>query len=128
MTLAILEFGNVLWQRQQVQTGVRDAARYWARCKPVVPSFASNCTIDKARNVAFYGNPEGTPPRRIPNWGQASQLTILPTKANLPGAPTETDLVYVRAELDYSGSPLFNLLALGTVTIVYAQYQRYIGW
>ncbi|MBT8458711.1 MAG: pilus assembly protein, partial [Boseongicola sp.] len=34
ITFGILEFGNVMWQRQQLQVGVRDAARYWTRCRP----------------------------------------------------------------------------------------------
>ncbi|MDA5093101.1 pilus assembly protein [Aliiroseovarius sp. KMU-50] len=128
LSVGILEFGNVLWQRHQVQTGVRDAARYWARCKPNVVGYTSNCSMTKARNIAFYGNPQGTGALRVPNWQSDSQLTILPAKTDLPPSPNNGDKVYAKAELDYAGSPLFALLRINTVRIEYAHYQRYLGW
>lgn len=130
LSIGVLEFGNVLWQRHQVQTGVRDAARYWARCKANSIAYVSNCSQSKARNIAFYGSPNPPSPAvlRVPGWENASQLTILPTKANLPNVPIDSDMVYVEARLNYRGSPLFSLLRIDTITISYAHNQRYIGW
>ena len=31
ISLTFVEFGNMMWQRQQLQAGVEDAARYWSR-------------------------------------------------------------------------------------------------
>ena len=32
--VGVLEFGALFWQREQIETGLRDAARYMARCRP----------------------------------------------------------------------------------------------
>lgn len=118
----VLEFGNVLWQRQQVETGVRDAARYWSRCRPDF----SNCSIAIARNIAFYGNPAGTGSPRIANWTDAAGLTIAPeTPVAAPGAD---DLVTVAGRLNYSSSPLFGVLLIAPIVISYSHSERYIGW
>ncbi|THD82451.1 pilus assembly protein [Aliigemmobacter aestuarii] len=118
----VLEFGNVFWQRQQMQVGVRDAARYWSRCRP---DFGA-CSIDIARNIAFYGNPAGTGNLRVPGWSDAADLAITP--ATPPGAPVATDLVRVTGTLDYLGSPLFRLVTSGGISVTYVHEQRYIGW
>ena len=120
--IGILEFGNVLWQRHQLQTGVRDAARYWSRCRP---GFGS-CSLDTARNIAFTGIPTTGGTLRIPNWDEASELEIEPVTP--PTVPLATDLVTVTGSVDYQGSPLFNLLMDETFTIQYAHQERYIGW
>jgi len=49
--VGILEFGNVFWQRHQVQVGVRDAARYWSRCRAAAPF--NTCSPEIAQNLAF---------------------------------------------------------------------------
>lgn len=118
----VLEFGNVLWQRQQLQTGVRDAARYWSRCRPDF----NNCSITTARNIAFYGNPNGTGSPRIANWTNAADLTIAPETP--VSAPSPSDLVTVAGRLDYGASPLFGALLISPIVISYAHTERYIGW
>lgn len=120
--IGVLEFGSVFWQRQQLQTGVRDAARYWSRCRPDF----SFCSIAIARNIAFYGNPEGTGSPRVPNWINAADLVIAP--ATPPGAPSPDDLVVATGTLTYTGSPLISLLSLPILTITYQHTERYIGW
>ena len=30
----ILEFGNIFWERMQIDAGLRDAGRYLSRCRP----------------------------------------------------------------------------------------------
>ncbi|HEX9859438.1 MAG TPA: TadE/TadG family type IV pilus assembly protein [Paracoccaceae bacterium] len=120
--IAVLEFGSVFWQRQQLQTGVRDAARYWSRCRPDF----SNCSLTIARNIAFYGNPSGSGSLRVPNWNDASELDVTP--ATPPGAPEATDLVTVTGTLVYEGSPLIGKLSIPVMTITYQHTERYIGW
>lgn len=126
-SIGILEFGNVLWQRHQLQTGVRDAGRYWSRCTPDASGSWSggSCSLDIARNIAFYGDPAGAAgggELRIPNWNNAAQLTITPEH------PASGDQVIVRATLDYQGSPLFSALGIGALQIGYTHTERYIGW
>ncbi len=120
--VGILEFGNVFWQRHLLEVGVRDAARYWSRCKP---SF-NPCSVTIARNFAFFGNPDGTGPLRVPNWYGDVALTITPLEP--PVEPDETDLVVVTGETIYAASPLVSMLRIGDVAISYSHQQRYIGW
>lgn len=127
LAVGMLEFGNMLWQRHQLQVGVRDAARYWARCRPVVNGTAfMPCTQTIARNLAFYGNPAGTGPLRVPGWDNASELTITP--ATPATSPTATDLVTATGRFPYQGSPLFSVLGLNTVELSYTYTLRYNGW
>lgn len=122
LAIGILEFGSLFWQRQQMETGVRDAARYWSRCRP---DFGP-CSIATARNLAFYGSPGGGGALRVPNWYQEADLTIEP--ATPPVNPGPTDLVVVTGTLDYQGSPLSALLGLNLITVSYVNEQRYQGW
>ncbi|WP_085641350.1 TadE/TadG family type IV pilus assembly protein [Marivita geojedonensis] len=119
-TIGILEFGNILWQRHQLETGVRDAARYWSRCRPTFGS----CSTDIARNIAFYGTPVGGGRQRVPGW--TSGLSIQPTSP--PPTPTSTDLVTVTGTHTYQGSPLFSALRIPLIDISYSFQTRYVGW
>ena len=84
--VGILEFGNVFWQRHQVQVGVRDAARYWSRCRGTAPF--NTCTQDIARNLAFYGNPAGTGAPRVPGWINDDDLDIAPLAPHASASPS----------------------------------------
>ena len=128
LTVGVLEFGNIFWQRQLVQTGVRDAARYWSRCRPDTPQFRATCSADIARKIAFYGNPAGTGSLRVPNWDRDAYLVIEPAQDAFPGAPGPDDLVVVTGRLIYASSPMFGLLGLDPITFTYTHTERYIGW
>lgn len=122
--VGLLEFGVMFWERQQMQAGVRDATRYWSRCS-AASATAGTCTIDKARNIAFYGNPAGTGGLRVPNWYRAADLDIQPTT---PPATVGNTAVVSQGRLLYSGSPLFSLLDINAITIRYTYSMRYLGW
>ncbi|MFD1196048.1 TadE/TadG family type IV pilus assembly protein [Seohaeicola saemankumensis] len=128
--VGILEFGNVFWQRSQVQVGVRDAARYMARCRAIAPY--NTCTQDIARNLAFYGNPAGTGTPRVPGWdGVAPDDTSLVELEffNLPTTAIPTpEIITVTGRHQYTGSPLFGLLQIDAFTFTYTHNQRYMGW
>ncbi len=128
MTVGLLEFGNMMWQRQQLQVGVRDAARYWARCRPTTGTGAAfmTCSIAQARNIAFTGDPSGALPLRVPGWDSATELTIEP--ATPPASPVSTDIVLVRGEVPYQASALFQRVIGANVTIGYYHTTRYVGW
>ncbi|MFC6639818.1 pilus assembly protein [Sulfitobacter sp. JBTF-M27] len=127
LTFTILEFGNILWQREQLQTGVKDAARYWARCRPVDGNGAAfmPCSIDTARAIAFTGLPSGGAPR-VPGWDESSELTIVPGVP--PGVPTSDDLVVVSGAVTYQGSPMLNAIFPDSFSMGYSFQTRYIGW
>ena len=122
-TAGVLEFGNVLWQRQQLQAGVRDAARYYARCRT---SF-NVCSEAIARNIAFYATPSpgADTPERVPGWNDPSQIEIYgPT----PTAVPTTQIITVRGFNQYVPSPWFSALGVSNVTVEYVHEQRFIGW
>jgi len=123
-SVGILEFGNVFWQRHQVQVGVRDAARYWSRCRGIAPF--NTCSQTIARNLAFYGNPAGTGAPRVPGWTTAAGLTITP--AVPPSNPPRNALVTVTGTHVYTGSPLMRLIDLEAFSFSYTHNQRYMGW
>lgn len=124
LAIGILEFGNILWQRHQVETGVRDAARYWARCRP---SF-STCNIMTAKHIAFYGTPDpsGGQALRVPGWYMPDTISISP--ATPPTAVSSDDIVTVTGSAAYQGSVFARALSIGNVTLTYTHEQRYLGW
>lgn len=128
LTFGMLEFGNVMWERQQLQSGVRDAARYWSRCRPVTAQYSSTCDEATARNIAFYGNPGGTGNPRVPGWNDAAEISISPAKASLSNAPTQDDIVRVTGTVTYQGSPVMSALMSGGITISSSTEMRSIGW
>jgi len=132
LSIGVLEFGNVLWQRHQLQTGVRDAARYWSRC----PNFTTDAVCEQiAENIAFFGRPDGDRSLhdlRVPGWYQApgganDHLTIDP--ATRPAEPDLDDVFRVTGAVDYQGSPVIGALGLsGAIKIQYYFEGRYLEW
>ncbi|WP_226627592.1 TadE/TadG family type IV pilus assembly protein [Alloyangia pacifica] len=128
VTFGLLEVGNILWEREQMQAGLRDAARYWSRCRPVTVNYGSTCSEEYARNIAFYGAPTSGSVLRVPGWDEASEITFTPSKADLPTNPAPADLVVVSGQVVYSGSGAFDLLFGDALTIAHAVELRHIGW
>ncbi|MBJ3763655.1 pilus assembly protein [Maribius pontilimi] len=131
ISFGLLEFGYMMWERQQLAMGVRDAARYWSRCRPVFsPTVPSACNETTARNIAFYGTPvPGTnEPRRVPGWDDSSQLLLYPSKGSLSTAPQDDDIVKVVGTVVHQGSPAFSAILSSPVTISYSLEMRQIGW
>ncbi|MDU8928275.1 pilus assembly protein [Alisedimentitalea sp. MJ-SS2] len=128
LSFGLLEFGNLMWQRQQLQVGVRDAARYWSRCRPVSLDFASTCNQVTARNIAFFGNPNGGGNLRVPGWNEASEITFSPAKSGLSSFPEPDDIVKVTGTVTYLGSPAFSALLSNSITITASAEMRSIGW
>ena len=89
LSFGLLEFGNLMWQRQQLQSGVRDAARYWSKCRPATVNYAATCNETTARNIAFYGDPRGAGygQLRVPGWDNSSEITFTPDKTGLESFP-----------------------------------------
>ncbi|MBE0454142.1 MAG: pilus assembly protein [Roseovarius sp.] len=131
LTFGILEFGNMMWQRQQLQVGVRDAARYWSRCRDTINMQVTACNETVARNIAFYGNPGGTGNLRVPGWGPGTagaSLTFDPPKGSFEGTPGPEDIVRVAGAFNYIGSPVYDTILGGVITISWETEMRYIGW
>lgn len=131
LTFGILEFGNMMWQRQQMQVGVRDAARYWSRCRNTINTQVTGCNEDVARNIAFYGNPAGTGNLRVPGWGPGiagASLGLEPAKGSFEGMPGPEDKVAAEGRFNYDGSPLYDTILSDTISIGWRTEMRHIGW
>lgn len=128
MTVGILEFGNMMWERQQLQAGVRDAARYLSRCRDASTEYAANCSLEIARNLAFTGNATGEGYLRVPGWDEDSELTFDPALADLPGTPDRSSTVVIEGTVTYRGSPLFDFIFDDSIEISYWTQMRYYGW
>lgn len=122
-TAGILEFGNILWQRQQLQVGVRDAARYYARCRTEFNA----CSIEIARNVGIYGVPfpDANTPSRVPGWADSGELTV---SGPIPTATFDVSIIVVEGTNSYEPSPWFAALGINTIELSYTHQQRFIGW
>ena len=123
LAAGILEFGNVLWQREQIETGLRDAARYMARCRQGTSWHTVGECEGWARNLAYYGSTASGGPLRVPDWNATNSPITFSTvdtgKQEIITATTAHQLVH---------SPLFSALGIDTITVSADHEQRVIGW
>ncbi len=119
----ILEFGNLFWERMQIDAGLRDAGRYLARCRPTSPTYTSTCSEATAKLIAFYGtqSPAANAALRVPGWGP----TLTDITVNAVGAD---GTFTIQTAHPYEASPLFGLLGVGAITISASHEERYMGW
>lgn len=125
----ILEFGNIFWERMQIDAGLRDAGRYLARCRPpsptppppALPPPPRQCNEETAKTIAFYGtqSPSESALPRVSGWGP-NLTDIKVEKAN--------GMITVSTAHEYHASPLFGWLGIETITLSSYHEERYIGW
>ncbi len=127
--VAVLEFGYIFWERQQMQAGVRDAARYWSRCS-LLAFNAGRCTPDKARRIAvtYYDPAADVTYARLNGWNASTAASVVITPTTPPTTPTSDSIVTVTGTVQHDNSPLFVLLRFQPVTITYQYSLRYVGW
>jgi hypothetical protein len=129
----VFEFGNLFYQKLLVEAGVRDAARYAARC-PTAGGFTCSDTI--AKEIAVYGIPGGSTPR-VSGWATSDvtitrEITANPFDAGSGnyayrgGGPVTT--IKVTANFTYNGGGLLDFIGFDEITISALQEERYIGW
>jgi hypothetical protein len=118
----ILEFGNIFWERMQIDAGLRDAGRYMSRCRPASGTYVPTCNQATARTIAFYGtqSPAAGAKPRVPGWQDAADITIA-------GPDADGNITLSTAHL-YQTSPLFGWLGIDAITINSFHEERYIGW
>lgn len=142
LSAGVFEFGNLLYQRLLLEGGVRDAARYAARC-PQVAGATFDCSDAKAKNVAVYGNPDGVAPPRVTGWtteasAQSCGVAITrETTANnfdpvegtydYRGGPTITT-IHVETCFTYIGTGLLPYIGFDNIVLNAVHEERYIGW
>ncbi|QFI67790.1 hypothetical protein EKH55_2916 [Sinorhizobium alkalisoli] len=121
--VGILEFGNLMWERMQIDAGLRDAGRYISRCRPTSPTYTATCSEATAKTIAYYGTqtPATGAALRVPGWGPSlGDITVTPVSA-------DGTITLATAHL-YEASPLFGWLGIGAITISVSHEERYMGW
>ncbi len=119
----ILEFGNIFWERMQIDIGLRDAGRYLARCRPDSGTYDPTCNTTTAKMIAFYGtqSPAAGAALRVRGWGpDLAHITIVPVNAD--------GTITVQTSHVYQSSPIFSWLGIDQITISSSHEERYIGW
>ncbi|TCN32667.1 TadE/TadG family type IV pilus assembly protein [Sinorhizobium americanum] len=125
----ILEFGNLFWERMQIDAGLRDAGRYLARCRPTSPTYPATCSVATAKRIAFYGTQSSAATKlRVPGWGlKLSDITV-PVDAN-GNLTVDLDSTFtISTAHQYKSSPLFGWLGIDDITISASHEERYMGW
>ncbi|WP_065373159.1 TadE/TadG family type IV pilus assembly protein [Ensifer adhaerens] len=116
----VLEFGNIFWQRMQIDSGLRDAGRYMSRCRPRPDPTDPTCD-ETAKKLAFYGTQASGAALRVPGWGDnLADITIIPVDVN--------GTITVQTSHLYRSSPIFSWLGIDAITITSSHQERYIGW
>lgn len=123
-SVGLLEFGAVLWQREQIETGLRDAARYVARCRTSASNAAvpASC-LTVARNLAYHATVDGTGPLRVSGWNVGTSNIVF----TYPALGAETGVTATTTNQMIS-SPMFGMLDIDALTITLSHSQRRVGW
>ena len=142
LIFGVFEVGNLLYQYQLVQSGVRDAGRYLARvsdpatsttiCAPVVlAAHESN-----AADIAVMGTIGGTT-KRVSWWNKADVTFTYPTIANARNAttglspyrgPNPIRIVQINTTPSYSGIGMLTFLGFPSpLTFTLTHQERCIG-
>jgi Flp pilus assembly pilin Flp len=128
----VFEFGNMFYQKLLVEAGVRDAARYLARCPTVIGTPGFPCSEDIAKEIAVYGAPGGSTPR-VAGWDEDDVTVLPPRETPNPGFvlyrgndPILT--IRVSASFTYDGGGLLDFIGFDDITLSALHEERYIGW
>jgi hypothetical protein len=134
----VFSFGDLFYKRLLIETGVRDASRYLARC-----SITTECTPTKAQNIAVYGNPAGSGNERVDGWTTAQVTISGPTDVlaegsglKLRGAEPCTwdssrvcvEIIEVSTSFPYTGTGLLGFIGFASIDINAAHQERVVGW
>jgi len=116
--VGILEFGAILWHREQMVTGLRDSVRYMSRCRHATATCESI-----ARNIAYHGTNSTSGALRVPGWDTANSpitftITSLASQDAVSATTTHTVI----------HSPLFGFLGINSVSVTLDHQQRDIEW
>jgi hypothetical protein len=128
----VFEFGNLFYHKLLVEAGVRDAARYAARC--TLPSEA--ICEQRAEELGVYGALGGSTPR-VQGWTTDDvEIERLETDNTFDadagaypyrGGPTITT-IHVTASFTYDGGGLLSFIGFDEITLSALHEERFIGW
>jgi Flp pilus assembly protein TadG len=133
LSAGVFEFGNLIEKKLLIEAGLRDAARYAARCKQ---SFSGVDCATVAAGIAATG---GTGTARVSGWSSGDvtvdlDYVITPVTIDADGNQnyrSTDDNVYtvrVSTSFTYTGTSLLAYLGISPITLTGAHEERYIGW
>jgi Flp pilus assembly protein TadG len=135
LSAGVFEFGNLFEKKLLIEAGLRDAARYAARCRPLNDA---TC-IAVAAKIAATASVDGTGTARVSGWAW-TDVTVDPDYLTVAIAvdgdgnqnyrSTEANVYAVRVSTSftYTGTSLLSYLGLSPIILTGAQEERYIGW
>lgn len=131
LSAGVFEFSNILNTRMLLDAGVKDAARYMARC-----SSDWNTCSGYATNLAVNGAITGGS-ARVTGW-TTDEVQITPTYTQAIDPSTGTELylsstanvttVQVKTAYPYAGVGLWSYLGFGQLTLTVLHQERVFGW
>jgi Flp pilus assembly protein TadG len=135
LSAGVFEFGNLFQKKLLIEAGLRDGARYAARCRP----FNDATCLARAANIAVTATVDGTGTARVAGWTAGSVtvnpafLTIAVTvdgsgNQNYRSQAANVYTVRVSTSFTYTGTSLLSYLGLSPIVLTGAQEERYIGW
>jgi hypothetical protein len=126
----VFSFGDLFYKRLLIETGVRDASRYLARC-----SIATECTQTKAQRIAVYGNPAGSGNERVDGWEIGDVSVSYSDITNDDGSGNKLyrggatiKIVGVSTSFSYTGTGLLGFIGFSSIDISAAHEERVVGW
>ena len=134
LSAGVFEFGNLIHQKLLIEAGLRDAARYAARCTDAVTGV--DC-LANARNIAVFGSVAGTT-ARVSGWDDADVvITTYETDNNVDPDTglqdyrgTDAEVVTIRAttSIPYAAVGLLAVIGIDGITLNATHEERFIGY
>ncbi len=129
LMVGAIEYGNLLYNANLIQTGLRDAARYLARVDDPMQR------EQEAKRLAVTGTISGSAPARVA-WWQEGHITIsrrsLTNTSDAEGrrplrGGDEVYVVRVATEVDYRGFGTLSALGRDALRLAFAHEERVVG-
>jgi Flp pilus assembly protein TadG len=136
LSAGVFEFSSIIHSKLLVEVGVRDGARYFARCD-TGSNFAACETVGK--NIAVTGQATSGGTARVTGWAVAD-VTIAYSKQigvtvidvdtgeeNYRSSSGVVNVVRVSTDYAYSGTGLWTFLGFGNLTLSVSHDERVLG-
>lgn len=134
LSAGVFEFGNLIHQKLLIEAGLRDAARYAARCTAAVTGV--DC-LANARNIAAFGSVSGTT-ARVSGWDDSDVIINTYDTANnvdpdtglqdYRGTGAQVTTVRATTSIPYAPVGLLAVIGIGTITLNASHEERFIGY
>lgn len=131
LAAGVFEFSNIMHSKLLIETGLRDGARYIARCYH--GNTLGSC---QTNGVAIAAN-GGTGTARVPHWS-VGNITVtyqtIPITVDANGlqnyrtSSSQVRIVRMSTNYAYTGTGLWDFLGFGALTLPAAHEERVVGW